>query len=84
MENKNNEITVTVKTEVVFNLIAPFKVGEKDYAALIPKQDVYLFKYREIPAEESIEFFAIAEKGEYEAARDAFDRLLKESDIAND
>ncbi len=79
-----DNLSIKLSAEVDFDVVTPFKVGDKDFIALIPKQDIYIFRTREIPSDDTIEILVINDKKEYEAARDVLDYLITNSDIENE
>lgn len=85
-DDGEDQITLTLEdgTELVCNILAIYPCDGKEYIALLPKniegQDIYLYRFVD-HGDEDPELIDITDDDEFEAASDAFDELLDESEF---
>lgn len=89
--NEHRTITLTMDddSEVVCAVLTTFKVGEKEYIALMPldenglssQGEVYLYTFRLSPSGDPL-LDNIEDDDEYQAAGDAFNELLENARLA--
>ena len=75
---KDKVVTIELNLDIQLELVTPFSVDSKEYAAFIPKQDIYIFGVKDTADGKGMEFFSIEDENEFNAAQEKFTAMMTE------